>query len=162
MNNDKSLRTIRRTSAIGLWGAVAIVVLTAAFLLSPYTFRASEYTARWMLIAGSVLAVLAVSMVLLTVRKHVPELRQSEGLEKKLAGYASHVQSLYLSMLAVVAVVCAFVVLSGQNMLLMLAIITVLMLFLNYPNMYRLKVDLGLGDDEMRLLFGDRYIAGDE
>lgn len=159
---SKDIKTIQRTSQWGLWGSVALVILTAAFIyLSPRRFYQTDYVARWMLIAGAVLAVLAVSMTLLTVRRRVPQLRQAEGLEGKLAGYASHVRSLYLTMLGVVLLLCLFVVLSGRNVLLMLAMVSTLVLFLMYPNIYRIKVDLGLTDDEMRSLFGDRYISGD-
>ena len=35
----------------------------------------------------------------------------------------------------------------------------VLVLFISYPNMYKMKNDLGLTDDEMKSLFGDAYIA---
>jgi hypothetical protein len=37
--------------------------------------------------------------------------------------------------------------------------ISVLTLFLAYPNIYRIKVELGLTDEEMKQLFGDRYIC---
>ena len=70
-------------------------------------------------------------------------------------------RSLYTTMLAVVVVLCAFTILSARNVLLMLAIVSVLVLFLNYPNIYRMKVDLGLTDEEMKNLFGDKYIGGD-
>ncbi len=159
----KHIKTIRRSSAIGLWGSVGMVILTVLFIyLSPWRFYPSAYTSQWMLVAGAVLAVLSVSMTLLTVRRTVPRLRQSDGLEAKLGGYAAHVRSLYLTMLAVVVLLCAFTLLSARNPLLMLAIVTVLVLFLNYPNMYRIKVDLGLTDEEMHSLFGDRYIGDNE
>ena len=159
MNNH--LKIIRRASAIGLWGSVAAVVITALFhYLSPYRFYPSATTSRWMLVAGSVLAVLALSASLLVERKQIPALRQSEGLESKLAGYAQHIRSLYLNMLAVVVIICVLTVLSAQNVLLMLAMVSVLMLFLAYPNIYRIKNDLGMTDDEARSLFGDRYISG--
>ncbi|MBQ9418436.1 MAG: hypothetical protein IJU19_07665 [Bacteroidales bacterium] len=161
MNNH--LASIKRTSATGLWGSVAVVLLAAGFTLSPYRIvPQSEATTRWMLVAGSLLAVLAVSMALMTVRKRVPQLRQSEGLESKLAGYARHVRSLYLPMLGVVALVCLLEVIASQSVLLMLAIVATLLLFLNYPNMYRVKVDLGLTDEEMRSLYGDQYIVADD
>jgi DMSO reductase anchor subunit len=112
-----------------------------------------------MLIAGSVLAVLAVSMSLLVIRRQIPALRQSDSLDAKLEGYASHVRSIYYTLFAVVVILCIFMVLSTRGVLLMLAIVTVLMLFLAYPNIYRIKVDLGLNDDEMKSLFGDKYIA---
>ena len=86
-------------------------------------------------------------------------MRQAETLEAKLSGYAQHIRSLYISMFVVVALICCFMVLSAQNVLLMLAMVATLMLFLAYPNIYRIKVDLGLTDEEMKSLFGDRYIA---
>lgn len=157
----KEIDIIKRTSQIGLWGSVLVVILAGLFLYaSPWRFSAqSEYVNRWMLIAGSVLAVLSLSMALLVIRKQVPRLRQAETLETKLTGYASHVRSLFLSIFAVVTVICLMVILSGQNVLLMLSMVTVLTLFLAYPNMYKVKVDLGLTDEEMRTLFGDRYIC---
>jgi len=161
--NQRNIKTIQRTSRLCLWGSVAAVILTVIFIYaSRYRFYPSEHTARWMLVAGSVLAVLAVSMTLLTVRRQVPRLRQMEGLEQKLAGYASHVRSVYGTMLFVVVLLCAFTLFSARNVLLMLAIVSVLVLFLNYPNIYRIKVDLGLTDEEMQSLFGDRYIKDSE
>lgn len=160
---NHSIQIVQRASRIGLWGSVGLVILTVLFTyISPWRFYPSEYTAKWMLVAGSVLAVLSVSMALLTTRRQIPQLRQSDSLESKLSGYASHIRSIYLSMLGVVAVLCLFTVLSSRNVLLMLIIVCVLMLFLSYPNIYRIKVDLGLTDAEMHMLFGDKYIGGDE
>lgn len=156
---EKEIGTIKRTSQTGLWGSVGAVILTAAFMMSPWTLRQSAYVSRWMLIAGSVLAVLAVSMTLMVVRRQVPRLRQSESLEAKLRGYASHVKSTFMSMFAVVVLLCLLTVLSGQNVLLMLSMVATLTLFLAYPNIYKVKVDLGLTDEEMKSLYGDRYIS---
>ncbi len=159
-NLENEIKKIRRYSQTGLWGSVAVVILASFFLyVSPVRFMQTEHTARWMLIAGSVLAVLAVSMALLTIRKQIPRLRQAESIEEKVTGYVSHIRSLYLTMLAVVVIICLFMVLSNQNVLLMLALISVLTLFLAYPNIYRIKVELGLTDEEMKQLFGDRYIC---
>ena len=156
---NKYIKTIRRSANIGLWGSVGIVILAAFYqLVSPWRFYPSQYTARWMLVAGSVLAVLAMGMALLVIRKQIPALRQADTLEAKLSGYDRHIRSLYISMVAVVALICAFMVLSAQNVLLMLAMVATLMLFLAYPNIYRMKVELGLSDDEMKALFGDTYI----
>lgn len=156
---EKEIGTIKRTSQTGLWGSVGAVILTAAFMMSPWTLHQSAYVSRWMLIAGSVLAVLAVSMTLMVVRRQVPRLRQSESLEAKLQGYASHVKSTFMSMFAVVVLLCLMTVLSGQNVLLMLSMVATLTLFLAYPNIYKVKVDLGLTDEEMKSLYGDRYIS---
>ncbi len=158
MNNH--LKTIRLSSAVGLWGSVAAVIIAALFhYLSPYRFYPSASTSRWMLVAGSVLAVLAVSASLLVVRKQIPALRQTESLEYRLSGYANHIKSLYFNMLSVVVVISVLTVLSAQNVLLMLAIVSVLMLFLAYPNIYRIKSDLGMSDDEAHAVFGDRFIG---
>ena len=37
-------------------------------------------------------------------------------------------------------------------------VVLVLLLFLSYPNMYKMKNDLGLTDDEMTSLFGSNYV----
>ena len=160
---NKYTKSIKRHAAIGLWGSAAAVIIAALFyFVSPWRFYPSQHTARWMLIAGSVLAVLALSMALLVIRKQIPTLRQSEGLEIKLSGYAQHIRSLYLTMFAVVVLICVFAVLSAQNVLLMLAMVATLMLILAYPNIYRIKVELGLTDDEMKSLYGDQYIADNQ
>lgn len=156
---NEYVKTIRRSANIGLWGSVGVVILAAFYqLVSPWRFYPSQYTARWMLIVGSILAVLAMSMSLLVIRKKIPSLRQADTLDQKLGGYAQHIRSLYISMLVVVTLICVFMVLSAQNVLLMLAMVATLMLFLAYPNIYRMKVELGLTDEEMKSLFGDRYI----
>ena len=156
---NEYVKTIRRSANIGLWGSVGVVILAAFYqLVSPWRFYPSQYTARWMLIVGSILAVLAMSMSLLVIRKKIPSLRQADTLDQKLGGYAQHILSLYISMLVVVTLICVFMVLSAQNVLLMLAMVATLMLFLAYPNIYRMKVELGLTDEEMKSLFGDRYI----
>lgn len=153
-----NLKLIRRYAAIGLYGSMAAVIVTVAFIYgAPWRFYPSAQTARWMVIAGAVLAVLALSMTLLTVRRQVPLLRQTEGLEAKVTGYVAYVRSLYLTMFVVIFLLCAFTLLSAHNVLLMLSLVSVLLLFLNYPNPLRIKVDLGLTDDEMHQLFGDRY-----
>lgn len=156
---NEYVKTIRRSANIGLWGSVGVVILAAFYqLVSPWRFYPSQYTARWMLIVGSILAVQAMSMALLVIRKQIPALRQADTLDAKLSGYAQHIRSLYLSMFVVVTLICVFMVLSSQSVLLMLAMVATLLLFLAYPNIYRMKVELGLTDEEMKALFGDRYI----
>ena len=152
---------IKHSAQLGLWGSAAVVILASLFLYaSPWRFpMQSDYVNRWMLVAGSVLAVLSLSMALLVIRKQVTRLRQTESLEAKLTGYANYIRSLYLSILAVVVILCAMTVVSSQNVLLMLAMVTVLMLILAYPNIYKVKVDLGLTDEEMASLYGDQYMA---
>ena len=160
---ERYTKKIKKAAGIGLWGSVAVVILAAAFTLaSPYRFYASRHTMQWMLVAGSILAPPPPPPPPPPLRRQIPALRQTEGLEAKLEGYSRHIASLYYSMLAIVTMVCAMAVLSAQNTLLMLAMVATLMLFLAYPNMYRMKVELGLSDDEMRSLYGDKYIGGNE
>ena len=78
---ETEIKKIRRYSQMGLWGAVTVVILASFFVfVSPVHFTQTTQMSRWMLIAGSVLAVLAVSMSLLTIRKQIPRLRQTEDL----------------------------------------------------------------------------------
>ncbi|MBR1799617.1 MAG: hypothetical protein IJ761_06980 [Bacteroidales bacterium] len=157
--NTKIVKKIRNTAAAGLWTSVGVMLLTVLFYYaSPYKFTLGEYGNKWALVAATVLAVLSVSMVLLTVRKRVPQLRQTDSIDEKLQGYAAHIKSVYVSMAAVVCVVCGCSILSSSNVLIMLGMVCVLVLFLNYPNIYRIKVDLGLDDETMRSLFGENYI----
>lgn len=158
---ESETKKIKRSAQLGLWGSVAVVILASVFLYaSPWRFSAqSEYTRHWMLVVGSVLAVLSLSMAFLVIRKQVPRLRQADGLETKLTGYANHIRSLFLSILTVVVILCLMTVVSGQNVLLMLAMVTVLMLILAYPNIYKVKVDLGLTDEEMSSIYGDLYVV---
>lgn len=154
----KETQTIKRNSQLGLWGSMAAVILTAAFLYSPWQFRQTPYVSRWMIIAGSILAVLTLSMTLLVIRRRIPLLRQSDDMQQKLTEYAAHIRSLYLSVSAVVIMLCLLTILSNQSVLMMLSIVLILMLFLSYPNIYKIKVDLGLSEEEMKATFGDKYI----
>lgn len=157
------IKKIRRTSAISLWGSVGIVILAALFLLtSPWRFYPTAYTSRSMLVVATVLACCVISSTLLTVRRRIPQLRQAEALDVKLKGYATHINGIFWSILASVVIISVLAVLSHQSPLLMFAMVATLMLFLTYPNMYRVKTDLGLNDEEMRNLFGDKYFGGDE
>ena len=77
----KEIKTIKRSSRFGLWGSVALVILSAAFIyVSPWQFRQNPQISQWMLIAGSVLAVLSLSMALLVIRRQIPRLRQLDTL----------------------------------------------------------------------------------
>lgn len=162
MDHQDSIKKIRRSSAIGLWGSVAATVLAGVFHYLPYTFWPTEASSRMMLVTGTILAVLTVSMVLLTVRKRVPQMRQAEHLTEKLQAYATYVSQIYLSVLAEVVMLCLMAALGQQDVLLMLALVSTLVLILNFPNIYKIKTDLGLTDQEMTGLFGDQYIVPDE
>ena len=101
-----------------------------------------------MLIAGTILAVLAVAMALMTIRKTTPRLRQLDNFEQKIQGYAAYISSLYRGTLAIVVIECVLIVLMSDTALLMITILLILLLFLSYPNMYKIKNDLGLTDEE--------------
>jgi hypothetical protein len=112
-----------------------------------------------MLIAGTVLAVLVTAVAILTIRRFTPKIRRLDDVEQKLRLYAGNTARLYYTVLATVAIESLFVILSGNTILIMVTLLLVMMLFLAYPNMYKIKVDLGLDDETMKNLFGDKYIC---
>ena len=146
--NHPLIPKIRRAANIGLYGSLATVIVTVVFHFLPWRFNQSEYTIRWMLIAGSVLAVLAVVMVLLMIRKTTPRIRQMETLEEKMKAYSEYISNLYYGTLAIVVMECLLIILMSDSALLMVTIILVLLLFLAYPNKYKMKNDLGLLEEE--------------
>lgn len=154
MNNNSLLLKIRRSANIGLYCSLAVVILTVIFHFLPWhiTYQSSQ-VARWMLIAGTILAVLAIVMVLLMIRKTTPRIRQMESLEEKLKAYAEYISNLYYGTLSIVVMECLLIVLMSDSSLLMVTIILVLLLFLAYPNMYKMKTDLGLLQEEFNQLF---------
>lgn len=152
------LKKTRRVANLGLYGSIAVVLVTIVFHFSPIQIGyQQENVRRWMLVSGTILAVLAIVMVLMAIRRTVPMLRQMDKFEEKLTGYSSYICNLYSSTFFIVLVECALIVLMTDTSLLMVTILLVLMLFLSYPNMYKIKSDLGLTDAEMRALFGDAY-----
>ena len=160
MDNNTLIKKLRRSANVGLYGSIAVILLAVIFHFMPYHISyQSPQVARWMLIAGTVLAVLAIVMILLTVRKTTPSLRQLPELDDKIKGYHSYVTNLYTSTLAIVIIECILITLMSDTALLMVTILMVLVLFISYPNMYKMKHDLGLTDEQMGSLFGDAYIA---
>ena len=160
MDNLNLIKKLRRAANWGLYGSIAVILIAVAFYFSPYhiTYQ-SPQVARWMLIAGTILAVLAIVMMLLTVRKTTPALRQLDNLDNKIKGYFDYITNLYRSSFAIIVIECILIILMSDTALLMVTILMVLVLFISYPNMYKMKNDLGLTDDEMTSLFGDAYIA---
>lgn len=143
------IRKIRRTANWGLYGSIGAVLIVVIFHFSPWHFSYQQpQVARWMLIAGTILAVLAVAMALMTIRKTTPRLRQLDSFEQKIQGYAAYISSLYRGTLAIVVIECVLIVLMSDTALLMITILLILLLFLSYPNMYKIKNDLGLTDEE--------------
>ncbi len=143
------IRKIRRTANWGLYGSIGAVLIVVIFHFSPWHVSYQQpQVARWMLIAGTILAVLAVVMALMTIRKTTPRLRQLDSFEQKIQGYAAYISSLYRGTLAIVVIECVLIVLMSDTALLMITILLILLLFLSYPNMYKIKNDLGLTDEE--------------
>ena len=160
MENKSLIRHIRRTASWSLYGSIVVVLLAVAFHFSPWHIKyQSEQVARWMLISGTVLAVLAVAMMLLSIRKTTPQLRQLDNLDDKIKGYRSFISNLYSGSAIIILIECVLIVLMSDTSLLMVTILMVLVLFISYPNMYKMKHDLGLTDEEMQSLFGDQYLA---
>lgn len=156
-----NLKKIRRTANIGLYGSIAVIILAVVFHFSPFRITPQQPDVqRWMLIAGSVLAVLAIVIILMTIRKAAPAIRQLDSVDCRVKNYAAYISNLYIGSLSVVLVECVLIVLMSDTSLLMVTILLVLLLFLSYPNMYKMKGDLGLTDEQMSALFGDDYCPG--
>ena len=171
MNNNNSatahqaelIKKIRRSSNVGLYGSILVVLITVIFHFCPYAFANQEADVQHkMLLGGTILAVLAVVVVLLTLRKTTPRIRLMDQLDAKLEAYASYISSLYLCTFIIVIIECALICLMSDTSLLMVIMLLVLLLFLSYPNMYKMKHDLALTDETMKELFGDAYIADPE
>ena len=161
--NNPHIKKLRRSANWGLYGSIATIALAITFHFSPWRVAPqTEIVSRWMLISGTVLVVLAIVAILMMVRKTTPSIRQSEaGMEAKLQAYASYITSLFNTTWAIVVIESVIIVLISDTVLLMPTILLVLVLFLCYPNMYKMKHDLGLSDEEMKSLFGSDYIAGE-
>ena len=68
---NQLIKKFRRSANIGLYGSIAVVLIAVIFHFSPYHVAyQSQQVMRWMLIAGTILAVLAVVMMLLTIRDY--------------------------------------------------------------------------------------------
>lgn len=158
---QKSLKKIRQASLIGLYCSMAIVAIVVCinYFVPWHISGVTAALQRSMLVSGTVLAVLVTVVALLTIRRFTPKIRQLDDTELKLRLYSGNMARLYYSVLATVVIECALVLLSGNTILIMLTLLLVMMLFLAYPNMYKIKVDLGLDDETMRQLFGDKYIS---
>lgn len=159
-NRKKQIKKIKVSSLVGLYASIAIVAALIAFNdFSKWRVTGIDaQNAKILLIAGAVLAVLVTCIALATIRRYTPKIRQLDDVDQKLKLYANNMCGLYMATLASVAVECALVLLSGNTILIMLTLLLVLTLFLAYPNMYKIKVDLGLDDETMSELFGDKYI----
>lgn len=160
MNEIKKIRT---AANIGLYGSLLLCIATVAeHYLSKYVWvreiTTNDYTRRLFLMVGLVLAVGEIAMALFTMRKQTPRLRQMDTVDEKLSAYRRLVGTIYYSSLFVVLIVSAIIVITHENTMIMLLLLLFVTLVLNYPNMYKMKADMGLLDDEMAALFGNDYI----
>lgn len=161
---DKTVvRNIRVWANVGLIGSLVMVVIAILFkYATKVAFYQSPEVFRTLTIVAAVAVVLQTLFLLTSVRKGVPKLRQKDDVDEKLNGYASMVKTNGLCTMIITALVSGIIILLGNYNLLMLDMLLVLMLFFTYPNMYKIKVDLGLTDDQMSLLFGDQYVPDSE
>ena len=88
-------RKIRRSANIGLFGSIAVILVVLIFHFSPWhiTYQSQEVFS-WMLISGTILAVLAVVMALFSIRNTPRRLRELPTVEQKMQGYSSYISSL--------------------------------------------------------------------
>ena len=147
------LKKIQCSANIGLYGSIILGILTLVYHnFCHYRFYVNPYGRRFMLVAASVLSVLTIVTLLLVVRRSIPRLRQMSSLEEKLAAYAKHISDIFRGSLAVVVFICVIIVLSNESIVFMLLMLIVLMLIMLYPSSMKLKVDLGLTDEELLTL----------
>ena len=157
---QKYIKKIRRSSNFGLFGSIAVAMVVILFVvISKHRFYMDDGSYQRFLIAGLMIAVVDISAVLFSVRKQIPRFKQLSSIEEKLRSYASLMSQIYYGTLIAVAMVIGIVVLSNNTQLIMLLVLMVLSLFFLFPNMYKVKVDLGLDNTTMKQLYGDAYVA---
>lgn len=153
------MKQIKTASRIGLIGSILVVAVTIAWVwLSKYTFRQTNQVHAAMMVVSCLLAIGGMSWMLFNTRRSIPQIRQLDGVEERLQRYCSHVKGMYYGMLAVVVALCVLCVLMGDKNMLMLILLVTLTLFMAFPNIYRMKVDMGLTDEQAQEMFGDQYI----
>ena len=164
--NDNPIRTIRFAANIGLWGTLFFALLTIAeYYLAEYVWArvitTNDYTRTVLLYGGLIIVVVNIATILFTVRHEIPKIRQLDAVEEKLDRYKGMMQLIYYISLIVSIIVCSVIVITRENVLLMLLMLHFFTLAMCYPNMYKMKVDCGLNEQEMKDLFGDSYISDD-
>lgn len=164
--NDNPVRAIRIAANVGLWGTLFFAMLTIAeYYLAEYVWEnvitTNDYTHRLLLYGGLIVVVLYIATVLLTIRRQIPRVRQLDAVEERLDRYKGMVQLIYFIGLIVSIIVCAVVIITRENALLMLLLLHFTTLAMCFPNMYKIKVDCGLNNQDMRDLFGESYISDD-
>lgn len=161
--NQSSIKKIKVSANVGLIGSLVIIVAAILFkYISKQAFYQSEQVFRTLTIIGLIFSVGGMAIILLGLRRNTAKLRQIDDLTQKLKGYASFITTISYSLLIMTLLLCAIIVLTGNYNLLMIAMLMVIILFFCYPNMYKIKVDLGLNDPEMIQLFGNKYVTGED
>lgn len=152
------IKKIRNISLFGLIGSLALVVVAILFkYLSRYAFYQNPQVFQTLTLTASVLVVIDLIVVMSGLRKKTPKLKDAQSLEAKLLGYFGILKATNVLTFVTVLLVSAIIILTGNYNLLMLPMLLVVTLFFTYPNMYKIKVDLDLSDEEMQGLFGDQY-----
>lgn len=159
---NQYIKKIRQSANIGLYGSLLLCICVVAehFLDRHVWVReitTNDYTRQLFLIIGLVLAVGTIAYALFAMRKGAPRLRQTDGVEAKLKGYDRLIATVYYLSLFTVLIVGAIIVITHENRLIMLLMLLFVTLVLCYPNMYKIKADTGMNDDEMKELFGEEY-----
>ena len=159
---NKYIAKIRRSANIGLYGSILIClcVVVEHYLdkhVWVHEITTNEYTRHLFVVVGLVLAVGTIAYSLFSMRRGVPRLRQTDAVEQKLRGYSTLIRTVYYLTLIVTLFVGAIIIITRENVLIMLLMLLALSLVLCYPNMYKIKADTGLTDDQMKELFGDEY-----
>lgn len=163
MNSNLYLKQIKTASRIGLIGSIIVAATTIAWMLwSKYTFRQSPQVHSALLVVCTLLAIGGMSAMLLTVRKRLPKLRQLDDVAERVQGYCAVVKGIYYGMFAVIVIMCIGTVLMGDKNMLMMVLLVTLSMFMQFPNIYRMKVDMGLTDQQAKELFGDDYISDEQ
>jgi Flp pilus assembly protein TadB len=160
------IKSIRLVANIGLYGTLLLSMLTIAeHYLDKYvwvrTITTNEYTRHLFMVVGLVLAVVDIAAVLFAMRRTTPRLRQMDSVDERLAGYRSLIRTTYIATLVVTAIVATVIIVTHENTLIMLLLLLFITLVLNYPNMYKMKADMGLTDKEMKELFGEQYLRNE-
>lgn len=160
---NPKIKKMRRSANIGLYGSIGVALAVILFYyISNYRFYLNASAARYLMLGGVVLAVLVITMALLTINRKPRQLRKIDDIDQRLTEYQSMLSSIYSSCLTSNVLLCIIIALCHDNILLMFVMLTTLLLFLSYPNMYKVKADLGLTHEQMHEIYGDAYIESEK
>lgn len=148
------IKKIQRTARWVLFTSLGLGVATAAFFfVSHWRFYPNDYSYQWMTVSSALFTVLITAAILLMVRRNIPQIRQLDSIDERLDRYAIQVSNIYHYSLVVVLLDCILLLLSHNSVLFMLLMLLVVTLIMVYPSSIRMKVDLGLTDEEFEQLF---------